>query len=124
MTTEPLFKISSVNELRALHLMLMRRKFDGPADECFGSPYIASIQHRLVEALEQAEGDRWVEWRQAAAHPTEVEVVRKHLIGETRWFATAAKDDQERYVRDLLAPLIPSPELLAELIGIGSGSAI
>jgi hypothetical protein len=50
-TTEPFFTIRTVHELRALHVMLMRRKFDGPADDCFGSPYIASIQHRLVDAL-------------------------------------------------------------------------
>jgi len=40
---EPLFKIDSVHELRALHRMLMRRKFEGPPDEFFRSPFVASI---------------------------------------------------------------------------------
>jgi hypothetical protein len=58
----PEVTIQDPNELRALHRMLFTRKFDGPTDEFFGSPYIADIQRRVLGALEAAEGSTWGEW--------------------------------------------------------------
>jgi hypothetical protein len=39
----PVVCLDSVNEIRAVHKMLFDRKFDGPEDEYFGSPFIASV---------------------------------------------------------------------------------
>lgn len=111
------FRIDDLNELKTLHRALMRLKFEGQADEFFGSPYIAAVQHRVADALELAEPKRgWSEWRNASAHQHEVEIVRHHLAGLTNWWPSAAKSERAQYVRDLLARLLPSPDLLAELV--------
>lgn len=41
----PVVCLDSINEVRAVHKMLFDRKFDGPEDVYFGSPFIASVQH-------------------------------------------------------------------------------
>lgn len=47
----PPLTVDEPDELRALHRMLFKRKFDGPEDEFFGSPFIASVQRKLFKAL-------------------------------------------------------------------------
>ena len=99
--------LDSISEIRAVHKMLFNRKFDGPEDEYFGSPFIASVQHKLVDALAAAESGRragsWAAWRNAGAHPQILEKIRRHLTGLGSWWADAPTAKREAYVRDLLA---------------------
>lgn len=110
--------LDSINEIRAVHKMLFNRKFDGPEDEYFGSPFIASVQHKLADALaaeSEGAGVDWVAWRDAGAHPSVVEKVRRHLRGLGTWWAEASTAGRKAYVRDLLAPLLADEGLLGEL---------
>jgi hypothetical protein len=50
----PVVCLDSISEIRAVHKMLFNRKFDGPEDEYFGSPFIALVQHKLADALAAA----------------------------------------------------------------------
>lgn len=96
--------------------MLMDRKFDGPADEFYGSPHIAAIQHRLADMIATAEpGKDWNYWRQADQHPNRVEQVRRRLQQSPAW-PTMPPDTRRQFVQDFLAPLIPTEGLLEELI--------
>jgi hypothetical protein len=110
--------LDSIDEVRAVHKMLFNRKFDGPEDVFFGSPFIASVQHKLADALtaaEPAHARDWEEWRDAARHPEKVEKVRRHLARLGDWWTDASPAERNAYVRDLLAPLLVGEELLGEL---------
>ncbi|MEV6130985.1 hypothetical protein AB0M05_29900 [Streptomyces violaceusniger] len=112
----PLVCLDSINEVRAAHKMLFDRKFDGPEDVYFGSPFIASVQHKLADALAAAEPSKgWAVWRNAAGHPEKVERVRRHLAGLGEWWIAASVTKREAYVRDVFAPLRVGEELLGEL---------
>jgi len=111
----PEVTIQDLHELRALHRMLFTRKFDGPTDEFFGSPYIANIQRRIVEALREAEGSSWGEWADAGSHGREVEVVRAYLSEAGDWWASLPFDERRQHVLDLLSPLDVPPDLVDEL---------
>jgi hypothetical protein len=109
-------KIEDPNELRALHRMLFTRKFDGPTDEFFGSPFIASVQRRIAAALRTLEGASWDEWADARRHDREVQRVRAHLSDAGPWWASAQPNERRQRVLDLLSPLDVPPDLLADLI--------
>ena len=108
--------LDSIDEVRAAHKMLFDRKFDGPEDVYFGSPFIASVQHKLADALEAAEPSKgWAAWRDAAGHLEKVEKVRRHVAGQGGWWSAASVPKREAYVRDVFAPLRVGEELLGEL---------
>ncbi len=76
---------------------------------------------RLADALEAADpGQGWHDWRNADGHPHRVQAVRAHLTGAGGWWHDANGEQRAAYVRDILAPLRSSPELLAELTTISS----
>jgi hypothetical protein len=103
-------------EILALHRALFEGKFDDPESPYAGSPYIAAIQHRLADALENAEPAKdWRTWRQAERHEHRVELVKARLAGAGGWWRKLSTDEKRAYVHDLLAPLLPSDELLDEL---------
>ncbi|MCM0676219.1 hypothetical protein NCC78_16195 [Micromonospora phytophila] len=109
-------RVEGYHEVLALHRMLMECKSEDLGTVYAGSPFIAAIQHRLADALEAADPGRgWHDWRSADAHPHTVEAVRAHLTEACSWWQEANEDQRLAYVRDLLAPLRPSQELLAEL---------
>ncbi len=113
-----LVEFSSVRDLSALHRMLMERKFEGPDDMFFGSPQIAAAQHAILDALIDAlphRAESWRSWRDARTHSLELERVRAHLGSHAELFAAMDQTRRRDYVAMLLAPLIPDPELLAEL---------
>lgn len=111
--------LGGLDQARSLHRMLMERKFDGPADEFFGSPHIAAIQHSLADMLAAAEPHKdWNLWRRAEHQPHRVEQIRDHLRQSGSWWPTMQPETRRQYVQDLLAPLIPSDELLDELVNI------
>jgi hypothetical protein len=110
--------LGGLDQARSLHRMLMDRKFDCPADEFFGSPHIAAIQHSLADMLAAAEPHKdWNLWRQADHQPHRVEQIRDHLRQSRSW-PTMQPETRRQYVLDLLAPLIPSDVLLDELVNI------
>lgn len=113
-------RIEGEYEVLSLHSMLMDCKFDDLASIYRGSPFIAAIQHRLADALEAADpSQRWRKWREAECHPHRVEAVRRQPTeAPGKWWQDADHQQRRLYVRDLLAPLRPSDELLAELAGI------
>jgi hypothetical protein len=114
----PIVCLDSINEVRAVHKMLFNRKFDGPDDEYFGSPFIASVQHKLADALIAAEPhrrDAWESWRDAARHTEKVDRVRRYLAGAGDWWGSASPVQREAYVRDLFAPLLVGDDLMGEL---------
>ncbi len=112
-------RVEGEHEVLTLHRMIMEYKFDDLASVYAGSPFIAAIQHRLADALEDADaGHGWRDWRDAAAHPHRVEAVRLHLLEENKWWDDASEEQRAAHVRNLLAPLRPAPELLSALTGV------
>jgi hypothetical protein len=108
----------SVRDLSALHRMLMNRKFEGPDDVFFASPQIAAAQHAIVNTLISAEPHRaqaWKSWRDASAHPLEVQRVRDYLHNHTELVTGMNQTQRRDFVATLLAPLIADPDLLTEL---------
>lgn len=113
---DALLCIDDVYELLALHRMLFDRKFDGAEDEFFGSPFIAAIQRRLVQALMTAEPHRgWQTWCDAAQHGRVLTKVRSYLQRRSHVLARMSPTQRRAYVQDLLSPLIASPDLVDEL---------
>lgn len=106
-------------EVLALHRFLFEYKFDDLDSIYAGIPYIAAIQHRLYDQLQAADpGKGWHEWRKADGHPHRLEAVRQHLATAGLWWTNSNTEQRITYVNDLLAPLRPSTELLAELVAI------
>jgi hypothetical protein len=114
----PEVTIQDLNELRALHRMLFTRKFDGPTDEFFASPYIANIQRRVLGAPQATEGSTWGEWADAGSHRREVELVKAYLSQAGDWWGSLPDDQRREQVLDLLSPLSVPPDLLDELARI------
>jgi hypothetical protein len=112
-------RVDGEHEVLTLHGMIMEYKFDDLGSVYAGSPFIAAIQHRLADALENADaGHRWRDWRDAAAHPHRVEAVHLQLSEEGKWWDGASEEQRATHVRNLLAPLRPAPELLSALTGV------
>jgi hypothetical protein len=108
----------SLQEVKALHRMVMNRKFDGPDDVFFGSPQLAAAQNAIFEALVRAEprkAAQWLSWRNARGHESVLDRVRQHLQDHRELIAMMEPAARRSYVESLLAPLAADPELLAEL---------
>jgi hypothetical protein len=112
----PEVNINNPDELRALHRMLYARKFDGPEDEFFASPFVAAVQRRLAAALRDIDGPKWDVWADARNHPREVDKVRSYLNAAGTWWSSATEELRRSHVIDLLSPLIVPDDLLAELL--------
>ena len=108
--------VEGYHEVLALHRFLFECKMDDLTSVYAGSPFIAAIQNRLADALEAADlGTGWTGWRAAEQHIDRVEAVRHHLSTAVRWWRDLSREQREDYIRDVLAPLRLSNELLAEL---------
>jgi hypothetical protein len=108
--------ISEYYEILALHRLLFEGKFDDQESPYAGSPYIAAIQNRLADALEAAEPAKdWGTWRSAEIHADRVELVRRRLGQAGEWWQNLTRDERRTHVRDLLAPLRASDELINTL---------
>jgi hypothetical protein len=120
--TELRLSFDDVSQAKALHRMLMRRKFEGPSDEFFGSPIIADIQHQLLDLIVAAEPQSdWASWRQADVHTDIVGQIRRFIEDGSRSWPAMTDGVRRRFVKDLLAPLIPSTELVDDLTGLWQG---
>ena len=122
-----LFSVSDPMELLALHRALMEAKFHPNPEhrEIQGSPFVARIAERVVDALIQYEisernktaGDSWISWRDATKHDLCLNVVRQRLAETSRIIWDNMTSDARRaYVRDLLSPLIAGDDLIGNLI--------
>lgn len=67
----------SLRDVKALHRMVMNRKFEGPDDVFFGSPQLAAAQNAVFEALVRAEPQ--VGWPGGTAPPGSHRSVRNSL---------------------------------------------
>jgi hypothetical protein len=108
----------SLQDVKALHRMVMNRKFEGPDDVFFGSPQLAAAQNAMFEALVRAEpqkASQWLSWRNARGHELVLDRVRQHLQDHRELVATMEPGARRSYVESLLAPLTADLELLAEL---------
>jgi hypothetical protein len=108
----------SLQEVKALHRMVMNRKFDGPDDVFFGSPQLAAAQNAIFEALVRAEprkASQWLSWRNARGHESVLDRVQQHLQDHRELIAMMEPAARRNYVESLLAPLAADPELLGEL---------
>jgi hypothetical protein len=107
--------IDDYYEALALHKMLMVAKFESDVDNIYvGSPFVAAVQRRLVEALQAATpGPGCAQWRDAGAHEWRLPKVRAYLA---RTLPSVAVDKRREFLLDVLAPLLPSNELVAELL--------
>jgi len=115
MQAEPLFAITDNYELIALHRSLFEAQFtvEPHSRDVPGSPLLASLANRVVDALTQQD-PRWSEWRIAANHPDRVQIVRRRLPEEPGW-SGMSQAERETHVRNHLAPLIPDGDLLHSL---------
>ena len=109
--------VSDPHELIALHRALFEAQFSAtPLDKDVpGSPLLASLANRVVEALSHQD-PRWLDWRVASMHPERVRIVRERLPNDRRWKHMSLAE-REEHVKIHLAPLIPDDDLLAELVG-------
>ena len=108
----------SLQDVKALHRMVMNRKFEGPDDVFFGSPQLAAAQNAIFEAVVRAEpqkASQWLSWRDARGHELVLDRVRQHLRDHRELFAAMEPDTRRSYVESILAPLAADPELLAGL---------
>jgi hypothetical protein len=79
--------VEGYHEVLALHRFLFECKKDDLASVYAGSPFIAAIQNRLVDALEAADpGTGWTHWRAAEQHIDRIEAVRHHLSTVGQWW--------------------------------------
>ena len=106
-------------QILALHKFLFAAKFDTEMDdEYVGSPYIANVQRLLADALEHADpGDGWTRWRNAAEHQHRLQRVRRYVASAatSKWWVQATPEERAVHVRDVLAPLRASDDLVADL---------
>jgi hypothetical protein len=111
--------IEGHHEALALHRFLFEYKGEDISSVYAGSPFLAAIQNRLADALEAADpGTGWTEWRAAAQHTHRVDAVRRHLASADGWWNAMSREQRDAHVRDLLAPLRVSDDLLGELVDV------
>jgi hypothetical protein len=111
--------VEGYHEVLALHRFLFEYKGEDFSSAYAGSPYIATVQNRLADALEAADPGRgWTQWRAAEGHDRRVEAVRHHLSSSDGWWDRMTVEQRRAHVLDLLAPLRLSEGLLTELVGI------
>jgi hypothetical protein len=118
--------ISDRMELYALHRALMEAKFHAEPDasEVQASPYVASVAHRVLDALIQAEeasGDTraaagWRDWRRGEQH----DWLRRFVLARLAEHPRLTPAQRDEYVRTLAAPLTVGDAWVAEVIAAAS----
>lgn len=113
-------------ELYALHRALMEAKFHAEPDasEVQASPYVASVAHRVLDALIQAEEDEanaraaagWRDWRRGEQH----DWLRRFVLARLAEHPQLTPAQRDEYVRTLAAPLTVGDAWVAEVIEAAS----
>lgn len=115
-----LFEVSDRKELLALHRALMEARFhpDPEQPELAGSPFIAAMSHRVVDALASEDRPKWDAWRKAESHRHRFPVVLSRIAEANAWpgWTDTQKHD---FVELLLAPFRAEPTTVAELVEEG-----
>ena len=111
------FAVTDKYELIALHRALFEAQFsENPLDrDVSGSPLLASLANRLVDALTEID-PRWADWREAEEHPDRVAIAKARLLARPGW-ASLPHEEKLKSINNQLAPLIPSAALIVELMG-------
>ena len=120
-----LFEVSEKYELLALHRALFEAKHHADPDDTaiVGSPYVAALSLRVVDALAELDdpptfGPGWREWQRAEKHEHRLPLVRSRIEECSPWSKWDA-DQKREYVRILLAPLVAEATTLADLVAHG-----
>ncbi|HEU4557171.1 MAG TPA: hypothetical protein VFS20_04950 [Longimicrobium sp.] len=121
--------ITDQTELYALYRALMEAKFhESPnAPEVQGSPYVASVVHRVVDALIEAEEAasnaravaKWRDWRRGEQH----DWLRRFVLARLAEHPQLTPEQRDKHVRALTAPLIVDDAWVAEVIAAASSSS-
>ena len=121
---EPLFRVDDPAELvalqRALQVALRCEDAEDPA--VVGSPIVAALAHRVVDALIAAEErrgrgtQRWRSWRLVDSHPDVLAFVERRKASTPSW-STLAVDARRALVESWIAPLVADATLLDALVG-------
>ena len=120
--------LSDRMELYALHRALMEAKFHASPDapEVQASPYVATVAHRVLDALIQAEeaasnaraAAGWRDWRRGEQH----DWLRRFVLARLAEHPQLTPRQRDEYVRTLAAPLIVDDAWVAEVIAAASSS--
>ena len=123
-TTDPTVTVSGMADLLALHKTIMEAKFHQDPDnaDVLGSPLLARIANDVVDALiltEQqagraAKAASWQAFRQLSSRQWVADRVYKQVLQNANWakWDTAYRDS---YLRDALAPFLPTSAEVAAL---------
>lgn len=109
-----MFAIDGYQELMVLHRALMEAKFSESLNDTAigGSPILAEISNRVVDALIQESSgtdstaysaESWRRWRTAASRVLELEVIRDRIQNTNKW-PEWSQDEQRYYLSILLSP--------------------
>ena len=115
--TNALF-VETLDELRALSKALVLGKFRSTdSDAVWGSPFLADVQDRLLQALAGAEpSGGWASWSSADDKEWVVNWVEAEVREVGAWWDQASLDERRRHLAVLFAPFKPSGDLLARLV--------
>ncbi len=112
-------------ELSALHRALMEAKFVEIANsrDVAGSPYVAGLAHRVLDALIRQDEERkgpqargsWEEWRKLDSSRREWKIGVRRAKEQSDWDELSG-DEKSRLGRDLLAPCEVEAEQVAEFV--------
>lgn len=118
------FQITDISDLHALNRALqvaLRADSDDPA--LVGSPIVAALAHRVVDALIEAERARsgasaearWASWRRIESRPDLLAWARRTSTAAPRW-ATWTRPERQRYVEALIAPFVATDATMEVLL--------
>ncbi|UTW45364.1 hypothetical protein KFE80_00055 [bacterium SCSIO 12696] len=117
------FKVSGIDEVRALHRVIMAAKFSEPPrdDVICGSPFVAELANRVVDFLMEYDesvnpsfSESWKAWRTADPSRREWKVALSAIdLGAWRSFN---EDSRKKFAELLMSPLKLSDVYLEEFL--------
>lgn len=124
-STEPVFTITTLAELsalqRALQVALRCDDADDPA--VVGSPIVAALAHRAVDAMIEADRQRgrdigrWRSWRQLESRPNVLDFVERRKASMPDWGGLEL-GVRRTLVESWIAPFVADATLLDALVGV------
>ncbi len=121
-------EISNIYELLAVHRALLELKYiEHPnSPEVVGSPFVAQVAHRILDALidherrqENTDGvKKWETWRLLDEDRREWKAIERQIKASSNW-GRMNEDQKRQYVLDIAIPFKLASEKLAALITKG-----
>ncbi len=110
-------RINDHNELLAMLRAIMEAKFEHSLNsEIVGSPYLASVANRIVDALIKIEKERgefssrkWENWRKIDSRRREWKLIRKRIKAVAQW-GDWSVSERGKFLDLLLSPLVVGNE--------------